>query len=103
MFINKFLLLFVCSLSVAQASTSSVESDVYGDQVPKPFTTKGIRYTTPALQGIYRNHLSVEDVEKIVKSQSGNKFGSIHQDNVYLLLRKCEDGLSTEIASVWKE
>lgn len=104
MFIKNLLLFIMFGLPTIQAATSTSESDVYGDKVPNPITMRGIRYTAPALQGINKNHLSLEDIEKIVTSQSASKLSQyIHQGNICLLLRKSEDGLITEIASVWKE
>ena len=100
MFINKLILLFVSSLSIAQASTSSLESDVYGHPVPKPYWMGGIKYSTPALLGIEANHLSMEEVEKAVRF--GNKIGrSIRQGNICLLVRDLDS--LTEVSSVWKE
>lgn len=100
-FFSIFNLLFIES----NASDDFISgSDLYGDSVPKPTVVSGIKYTTPALQGIRTNNLVLNEVSEIIKSQLqvSNLGRCIHDGNIYIMLRRFSDG-GMEVSSVWKE
>jgi hypothetical protein len=103
--INTNLGILLFSLSFVQASGMDdlfPKSDVYGRSVPQPIIVEGVKYTTPALQGIQRNHLVLTDIINIINKDS-KTHKVIHEDGIYLTLRKSPDGSGFEVSSVWKD
>jgi hypothetical protein len=105
--IRKAVWAIILSSSFAQASTLGdlLKIDMYGEPYPKPIVLDGVKYTTPALQGMSRNKINIRDVEKMIKTH-GNEIktsGYLHIDSLYVMLRRSGDSKSLEVTSAWKE
>lgn len=98
--ITNFMFAFITNVS---ASSLFDKSDVANIKLPSSFVENGVRYTTPALQGMQSSGISFKElrdlVEKHLTEARDNK--SLRYENIQMLFSEDSEG-SIKLNSVFR-
>lgn len=94
------MLAFVTNIT---ASSFLDQSDVANIRLPSSFVDNGVKYTTPALQGMATQHIDMDYVRNAINNHLSeiSKANFLRVDHIYMLFRKTGSN-SYELSSIWR-
>lgn len=91
-------------ISNISASSLLHQSDVANVKIPSPFVENGIKYTTPALQGMAIQNIDIDYVRRAIEDNSKElrKVNTLEIGNLCMLFRRKGFGMPVELSSIWR-
>jgi hypothetical protein len=98
--ITSFMFVFITNVSAASLFD---KSDVANVKIPASFVENGVRYTTPALQGIQSSGISFEELRDLVEKHltEAKEKKSLRYENIQMLFSEDSVG-SIKLNSVFR-
>lgn len=98
--ITSFMFVFITNVSAASLFD---KSDVANVKIPEPFVENGVRYTTPALQGIQSSGISFEELRDLLEKHltEAREKKSLRYGNIQMLFSEDSVG-SIKLNSVFR-
>jgi hypothetical protein len=103
---KKIFFIFSLAMLNTEKSHTSSQLDLYGEDVPPPRVCDKIYYTTPAMQGMNKNNLEIQNVSKIIKEnidiRNKENFQFLRIGNLRIILHPEDNNTNLVVDSVWK-
>jgi hypothetical protein len=99
--ITSFMFAFITNVS---ASSLLEQSDVANVKLPSSFAENGVKYTTPALQGMATQHIDMDYVRGAIKDHLPElaKANFLKVDHICMLFRRSDSESPIELSSIWR-